>query len=91
MPAQAQAPDAPRVEPASRKGFLVSLASAAVDAAAAVALLCWAPLVRNADADAPLGAAYSLVLASAAAGAALFGSLVQDPLRAPRRAPARVF
>ena len=65
----------------SRRGVVVTLAGACLDAAAYLALVAWAPVLARVDGDAPFGLVYSLAMAAAVVGTNVFA------LAASRRPP----
>ena len=52
----------------SRRGVVVTLSGACLDAAAYLALVAWAPVLARVDGDAPFGLVYSLAMAAAVVG-----------------------
>ncbi|KAH8063301.1 molybdate ion transmembrane transporter [Aureococcus anophagefferens] len=64
-----------------RRGVVVTLAGACLDAAAYLALVAWAPVLARVDGDAPFGLVYSLAMAAAVIGTNGFA------LAASRRPP----
>ena len=65
----------------SVRGAVVTAGAAIVDAAAAIALVAWAPTVSRADPDAPFGFVFSLTMAAAVAGTQVFGAVAASSKR----------
>lgn len=65
----------------SFRGAVVTAGAAIVDAAAAIALVSWAPTVARADPDAPFGLVFSLTMFAAVAGTQIFGAVAASSKR----------